>query len=167
MLGNIINFGLLFLSGWFLDALSSTKLQLLISLLLNYCNMLHHLGEQDLILCIINKSHALQLKALSWFSKSTYAPHSLVSISHACKRFRNAQDHSHLLAAEIIASHQVRIWCHQERIASWSKLHVQTPEFLKFHLLNKNVLNSFCRQFSNHIVLTEQKNRVRKNLRSE
>ena len=64
-------------------------------------------------------------------------------------------------------SHNVRIRCHQERIASWSKLYVQTPEFLKFHLLNKNVLNSFCRKFSNHIVLTEQKNRVRKNLRSE
>jgi hypothetical protein len=64
MLGRIINSGLFFLFGWFLDALSSTKLQLLISLLLNDCNMLHHLGEQDLILCIINKSHALQLKAL-------------------------------------------------------------------------------------------------------
>ncbi len=65
MLGRIINSGLLLLFGWFLDVLSSTKLQLLISLLLNDCNMLHHLGEQDLILCIINKSNALQLKALS------------------------------------------------------------------------------------------------------
>ncbi len=62
MLGRIIISGLLLLFGWPLDALSSTKLQLLISLLVNYCNVLHHLGEQDLILCIINNSHSLQLK---------------------------------------------------------------------------------------------------------
>lgn len=43
MLGLIINLCLLVLLGGFLDDLSSAKLQLLIGLLLEECDVLHHL----------------------------------------------------------------------------------------------------------------------------
>ena len=116
---------------------------------------------------IIDQIHALRLEALSRFPKSTNSAHSLVSISHGCERFGDAENHAHLLAAEIIAAHDFRIRCHQERVASWRKLHVQMPEFIKLHLLHKKMLNSLCSKFSSHIFLTEQENRMRKDLRSE